>query len=116
MGTAKTFRDLIVWQKAHSLVIEIYNTTKLFPSEERFGLVSQMRRAAVSIPANIAEGFVKRSIKDKSNFYNIAKGSLEELKYYLFLSKDLGYRIDENLSLKADEVGKLLNRLLSSLP
>jgi four helix bundle protein len=75
-----------------------------------------MRRAAVSIPANIAEGFVKRSIRDKSNFYNVAQGSLEELKYYLILSQDLGYAQNENLLLKANEVGKLLNRLLSSLP
>jgi four helix bundle protein len=116
MGSAKSFKDLIVWQKAHELVIEIYTMTKIFPHEEKFGLVSQMRRAAVSIPANIAEGFVKRSIRDKSNFYNIAQGSLEELKYYLILSQDLGYAQNENLLLKANEVGKLLNRLLSSLP
>ena len=116
MGNAKSFKDLLVWQKAHELVMEVYKITKTFPQEERFGLVSQMRRAAVSIPANITEGFVKRSIKDKSNFYNIAQGSLEELKYYLILSEDLGYSKNENLLLKADEVGKLLNRLLSSLP
>jgi four helix bundle protein len=91
MGSAKSFKDLIVWQKAHEFVIEIYTLTKIFPHEEKFGLVSQMRRAAVSIPANIAEGFVKRSIRDKSKFYNIAQGPLEELKYYLILSQDLGY-------------------------
>ena len=68
-----------MWKKAHSLVLVIYNITREFPSEERFGLVSQMRRAAVSIPANIAEGFKKQTLKDKSNFYNIAQGSLEEL-------------------------------------
>jgi len=116
MGNAKSFKDLLVWQKAHELVMEIYKITKTFPQEERFGLVSQMRRGAVSIPSNIAEGFVKRSIRDKSNFYNVAQGSLEELKYYLILSEDLGYAQNENLLLKADEVGKLLNRLLSSLP
>ncbi|MEW6162278.1 MAG: four helix bundle protein [Nitrospirota bacterium] len=115
MESAKTFKDLVVWQKAHELVIEVYRTTKLFPSEERFGLVSQMRRAAVSVPANLAEGFVKRSIKDKSNFYNMSQGSLEELKYYFILSEDLGYAKNERLALKADEVGKLLNGLLSSL-
>ena len=96
--------------------MEVYKITKTFPQEERFGLVSQMRRGAVSIPSNIAEGFVKRSIRDKSNFYNVAQGSLDELKYYLILSEDLGYSKNENLLLKADEVGKLLNRLLSSLP
>jgi len=116
MGNAKSFKDLLVWQKAHELVMEIYKITKTFPQEERFGLVSQMRRGAVSIPSNIAEGFVKRSIRDKNNFYNVAQGSLEELKYYLILSEDLGYAQNENLLLKADEVGKLLNRLLSSLP
>jgi len=116
MGNAKSFKDLLVWQKAHELVMEAYKISKTFPQDERFGLVSQMRRAAVSIPANITEGFVKRSIKDKSNFYNIAQGSLEELKYYLILSEDLGYSKNETLLLKADEVGKLLNRLLSSLP
>lgn len=115
MGNAKSFRDLIVWQKAHQLAIEIYKMTKLFPQEEKFGLVSQMRRAAVSIPANVAEGFAKRSIKDKSNFYNIAQGSLEELKYYIILSKDIGYTEDEDLMSKADEVGRLLNRFLASL-
>ena len=116
MGNAKSFKDRLVWQKAHELVMEIYKITKTFPQEERFGLVSQMRRGAVSIPSNIAEGFVKRSIRDKNNFYNVAQGSLEELKYYLILSEDLGYAQNENLLLKADEVGKLLNRLLSSLP
>lgn len=116
MGNAKSFRDLIVWQKSHQLVIGIYTETKSFPSEEKFGLISQIRRAAVSIPANIAEGFVKRGIKDKSNYYNIAQGSLEEVKYYLILSKDLGYLKDNTLTAKADEVGRLLNRLLSSLP
>lgn len=94
MGNAKSFRDLIVWQKSHQLVIGIYTETKSFPSEEKFGLISQIRRAAVSVPANIAEGFVKRGIKDKSNYYNIAQGSLEEVKYYLILSKDLGYLKD----------------------
>ncbi|MBI5741294.1 MAG: four helix bundle protein [Nitrospirae bacterium] len=116
MGNLKSFRDLIVWQKAHELVMGIYTETKLFPAEEKFGLISQMRQAAISVPANIAEGFVKRGIKDKSNFYNIAQGSLEEVKYYLILSKDLGYSKDIILSSKADEVGRLLNRLLSSLP
>lgn len=116
MSKAKTFNDLIVWQKAHDLVINIYNMTKLFPTEEKFGLTSQMRRSAVSIPANVAEGFAKRGIKDKCNFYNIAQGSLEELKYYLILSKDLGY-IKENDSLlfKANSIGKLLNKLWSAL-
>ncbi|MEF9426554.1 MAG: four helix bundle protein [Candidatus Mariimomonas ferrooxydans] len=116
MVKAKSFKDLVVWQKAHEFVIKIYKITKLFPSEERFGLISQMRRSAVSIPANVAEGFVKRGIKDKNNFYNIAQGSLAELRYYLILSKDIGYlRENKELLLEADSIGRLLNRLWSSL-
>ncbi len=73
MGSTKTFKDLFVWQKAHELVIEVYRITKLFASEEKFGLVSQVRRTDVSILANIAEGFIKRSVKDKGNFYNMSQ-------------------------------------------
>jgi four helix bundle protein len=90
-----SFEDLAVWQKAHQLVLCVYRITGSFPGEERFGLTSQMRRAAVSVPANLAEGFKKRGVRDKLNFYNIAQGSLEELRYYLILSKDLGY-VPEN--------------------
>ena len=106
------FEDLKVWQKAHRLVLEIYKITKELPQEERFALVSQVRRASVSIPANIAEGFKKRGKKDKSNFYNIAQGSLEELKYYLILSKDLGY-VEDNVKLISDieEINKMLYAL-----
>lgn len=91
-GKANKFEDLEVWKKAHELVLKIYNITADYPSEEKFGLVSQMRRAAISIPANIAEGFKKRGLKDKVNFYNIAQGSLEELRYYLILSIEDTYR------------------------
>jgi len=83
------FEDLEVWKKAHKLAIETYNMTKKFPNEEKFGIVSQMRRSAVSVSANIAEGFKRRTPKDKSNFYNMSQSSLEELKYYFILSKDL---------------------------
>jgi four helix bundle protein len=85
------FEDLKVWQKAHQLVLGIYKVTREYPPDEKFGLISQMRRAAVSVPANIAEGFRKRGKKDKTNFYNIAQGSLDELCYYMILSKDLEY-------------------------
>ena len=74
------FQDLLVWQKAHDLALKVYKATREFPADERFGLVSQMRRAAVLVPANIAEGFKKRGQRDKANFYNIAEGSLEELR------------------------------------
>ena len=84
MEKARSFQDLVVWQKAHQLVLLAYKITKDYPAEERFGLTSQIRRSAVSIAANIAEGFIKKGKKDKLNFYNIAQGSLEELKYYFF--------------------------------
>lgn len=83
MGKAIHFQQLEVWQEAHRLVLMVYRVTKEYPGEERFGLVSQMRRAAVSIPANIAEGFKQRGLAEKIRFYNIAEGSLEELKYFL---------------------------------
>lgn len=88
---AKTFEDLIVWQKSHGFVLRIYQYTAKFPKHELFALVSQMRRAAMSIPANIAEGFRRRTRTDKARFLNIAQGSLEEVRYYLLLAKDLGY-------------------------
>lgn len=108
----KTFQEIIVWQKAHQLTIEIYDITKTFPKEEKFGLVSQMRRCVISIPSNITEGFKRKSLKDSLRFYNIAEGSLEELKYQLLLAKDIKYINEETykrLIDLAEEVGKLLN-------
>jgi len=112
---SQKFTDLIVWQKAHQLVLEIYKVTKNFPREEIYGLTSQMRRSAISIPANIAEGFVKKGIKDKIRFFNIAQGSLEELKYYLLLSKDLKYYEKNEINLLSDKVGKLLNGYINGI-
>jgi four helix bundle protein len=91
MKPARNFRDLIVWQKAHAFVLGIYEVSKGFPREEVYGLTSQFRRAAVSIPANIAEGFCRRSSLEKLRFLNIAHSSLEETRYYLILAEDLGY-------------------------
>ena len=88
---ARSFQDLIVWQKAHQFVLAVYRFTENFPKTEQYGLTSQLRRAAVSIAANIAEGFRKRSKPDKARFMNISQGSLEECRYYLILSKDLNY-------------------------
>jgi four helix bundle protein len=113
---AEKFEDLDVWQKAHELVLETYKITKRFPSDEKFGLVSQMRRAAVSTAANIAEGFKKRGVKDKSNYYNIAQGSAKELRYYLTLAKDLGYiSTNEHFMREIEAVGKMLSSLMSAV-
>jgi four helix bundle protein len=115
---AKTFQDLIVWQKAHKLVLQVYKYSETFPKAEIFGLSSQLRRAAVSVAANIAEGFKKRGIKDKLNFLNIAQGSLEECRYYMILSKDLKYGDTSDLMMKIEEVSKLIesyrNAILNS--
>jgi four helix bundle protein len=115
MGRIRHFRQLEAWQEAHKLVLMVYQVTKGFPSDERFGLVSQMRRAVVSVPANIAEGFKRLGIRDKIRFYNVAEGSLEELKYFFILSEDLGY-ISSNgeLMAQSETVGRLLNGLISS--
>lgn len=87
----RSFEDIMAWQKAHSFVMAVYNVTKDFPEDERFGLTSQFRRAAVSIAANIAEGYKKLSKADKLRFFNISQGSLEECRYYIILSRDIGY-------------------------
>jgi four helix bundle protein len=89
---ARSFRDLVVWQKAHEFVLAVYRLTESFPDREKFGLSHQMRRAAVSIPANIAEGFGKRSRAEKARFLNIAEGPLEECRYYLILAHDTARR------------------------
>jgi four helix bundle protein len=106
---ARTFRDLTVWRKAHEFVLEIYRFTSAFPKSEMYGLVQQMRRAAVSIPANIAEGFTRRGKNDKACFMNIAESSLEECRYYLTLAQDLGYGKTELLMNRGEEVSRLLN-------
>lgn len=105
---ARNFQDLIVWQKAHQFVLGVYRLSKSFPREEVYGLTSQFRRAAISIPANIAEGFKKRGRPDKVRFMNIAQGSLEECRYYLILSKDLDYADPAQLVRQLEEVSKLL--------
>ncbi len=106
---AKSFKDLIVWQKAHEFVFQVYILTGSFPKHETYGLSSQMRRAAVSIAANIAEGFRKRGKADKARFLNTAEGSLEESHYYLLLARDLHYAETEALMKSLDEVSRLLN-------
>ena len=108
MPPARSFQDLVVWQKAHGFVLAVYRLTERFPKHELYGLTSQLRRAVVSVAANIAEGFRKRGKADKARFLNTAEGSLEECRYYLILAQDLGYAGTEELSIAADEVGRLL--------
>ena len=105
---ARTFQDLIVWQKAHQFVLGVYRFTDKFPKIELYGMTSQLRRAAVSIPANIAEGFKKTGRADKARFMNIAQGSLEECCYYLILAADLGYGKTKELDSQLDEIGRML--------
>lgn len=112
---AKTFQDLITWQKAHQFVLETYRFTDRFPREETYGLTSQLRRAAVSIPANIAEGFRKHSQKEKVRFLNIGQGSLEECRYYLILAGDLGYGNSALIHQQLEEVSRLLEAYVSSI-
>jgi four helix bundle protein len=88
---SRTFEDVELWRKAHAWVLAIYKFTENFPKHELFGLTSQLRRAAVSVPANFAEGFKKRGQADKIRIYNIAQASLEECRYFLILARDLRY-------------------------
>lgn len=106
---ARTFRDLVVWRKAHEFVLAVYRFTEGFPGQETYGLSAQMRRAAVSIPANIAEGFRKRGRADKARFMNMAEGSIEESRYYLILAQDLSYGETSRLMAALEEVSRLLN-------
>lgn len=106
------FDDLPVWKSAHSFVLSVYSITKQLPKEELFGLTSQLRRAAVSVAANIVEGYKKWGVKDKLKFYNIAEGSADECRYYLILLKDLEYishKEFQNLSNQIFSVTKQLS-------
>ena len=108
VGASRTFEDVELWRKAHAWVLAVYRLTDAFPRSELFGLTAQLRRAAVSIPANFAEGFKKWGSADKARFYNIAQGSLEECRYYLILARDLGYGETGDLQASLDEVGRML--------
>ena len=112
---ARTFQDLLVWQKAHEFVLGIYALTTGFPKQETYGLSLQMRRASLSIPANIAEGFRRRGKPDKARFMNIAEGSVEECRYFLILAKDLGYGDTENLAASLEEVSRLSNAYTTAI-
>jgi four helix bundle protein len=106
---ARTFEDLIVWQKAHAWVLAVYRKTEAFPAKEIYSLTQQFRRAAVSVPANIAEGFKKVGVADKRRYMNTAQGSLEECRYYLILARDLGYADVSELMPQLEEVSRLLD-------
>jgi four helix bundle protein len=116
--TIKTFEDLESWQISHNLALEVYKATKKFPKDELYGIVSQLRRAALSIMANIAEGFSRYHYKDKIRFYYNSRGSASELKSHLILSKDLEYITCEDysrLSKECDRALKIVNGLIRSI-
>lgn len=112
---ARSFRDLLVWRKAHEFVLAVYPFTAAFPRQETYGLALQIRRAAVSIPANIAEGFRRRGKADKARFMNMAEGSLEECRYYLILARDLGYGDTSPLTALLEEVSKMLTAYTAAI-
>ncbi len=113
----KNFTDLNAWQEGHKLVLLIYQITKNFPQEEKFGLVAQMRRAAVSITSNIAEGFSRQSYADKIRFYFMSQGSVTELQNQLIIAKDLNYiseKESEDIIQKTVDVHKIINGLIKA--
>ncbi len=112
----QNFTDLNAWKEAHKLAIEIYSVTKKFPKEELFGLTSQMRRAAVSVTSNIAEGFGRHGYKERIHFFYLSQGSLVELKNQLLLSRDISYINDiiyNQLSSQANIAHQLLQGLIT---
>jgi four helix bundle protein len=116
--TVRSYRDLIAWQKAVELVTEIYRISKKFPNEELFGLMSQLRRAAVSIPSNIAEGQGRLGRKEFQHFLGNARGSLKEVETQIIIARNLDYLSETEMNdilERSAEVGRILNGLLSSL-
>lgn len=91
MTTITQFTDLMAWQESHKVVLDIYHITNKFPREEQFGLTNQIRRAVISITSNIAEGFGRRGVKERIQFYYLAQGSLTEVKNQVFIARDVGY-------------------------
>ena len=112
---AQKFEDLVVWQKSHALVLRVYKVTRAFPKDELFGITSQMRRAAVSVSANIAEAFSKKGKADKARILNISQASLEELRYYFILSRDLGYLAKDADWTDLSEVARLLGAYVRAI-
>jgi four helix bundle protein len=112
---ARSFEDLVVWQKAHAFVLKVYKLSRGFPKDETYGLTAQPRRSSVSVAANIAEGFKRRKKPHKARFMNVAEGSLEEARYYLRLAHDLGYPSETRLGDDASEVARLLGAYTRSI-
>jgi four helix bundle protein len=112
---ATCFEDLLVWQKSHQLTLRVHRISSKFPNTEMYGLVSQMRRAAVSVAANIAEGFKRRGRSDKARILNVAQASLEELRYYFILARDLTYIRREERWDDVEEVARLLGGYVYAL-
>jgi len=113
--TTQTFKQLLVWQKAHAFVLAVYKYTNFFPRTEVYVLTSQFKRAAISVAANIAEGYKKKGKADKARLMNIAQGSVEECQYYLILANDLGYGENSSLTQILDEVSKMLQSYVSKI-
>ena len=112
---AKDFKDLVVWQKAKLLVLDIYFITEKFPSNELYALTNQFRRAAISIIANIAEGFTRTTIKEKIKFYNIALGSIQECRCFCILSTDLKYADMASYEVQFTDLARMLNKYISRI-
>src|SRR5260221_983467 len=106
------YRELLVWQRSHRLVLEVYRATQSFPVAERFGLTSQLRRAALSVPTNVAEGARRANPKEYANFLNIAQGSLSEAEYLVLVSRDLGYISTPTAGKYLSESAELLRMLM----
>nr|QNO53812.1 hypothetical protein LLJJBFGJ_00004 [Methanosarcinales archaeon ANME-1 ERB6] len=118
MSKIKGFEDLKVWEKSHEFVLEVYKITQQFPGEEKFGMTSQIRRSAVSVAANIAEGSKRQHLKEYIQMLYIAQGSLSETKYYLLLARDLKYLSEikyQELFGQSQEIAKMLSGLINSL-
>lgn len=112
----ETFEQLEVWQKAHALALAVYKLTEKLPEEEEFGLILQMRQAAVQIPAFIANGFSRRMMKAKLGLYRDARAAVEELRYYLILCRDLGYEINfEELAAQGEQLARMVGGLVGSI-
>jgi len=112
---SQSFRDVIVWQKAHALTLALYRLTESFPKHELFGLTSQLRRAAASVPSNFVEGFRKRTKPDKLRFHNMAQASADECLYQLILAHDLGYVDTTKLQVDLEEISRVLQGSINGI-